>query len=106
MELQGKKLGILISAPPENPNFRHGLLLAARAMERQVSVYLYCIDDAVRGLDDPLLRQLRENGINLHACAFAADRHRIPRTGQALFSGLSIVHDLCSATDRFVSFNA
>ena len=105
MAFRGKKLGLLISVPPEHPNFNHGVRLAETALARGVTVYLYCIDDAVQGLHDPRLQRLKASGLNLFACAYGA-QHRSIRVGeQATFGGLAIVSDVIAGTDRFVSFN-
>lgn len=103
--LRGKKLGVLLSTRPEHASFDHGVRLAEIALAAGVDVYLYCIDDAVHGLDDPRLQALRPAGLKLYACADAAQRRHIPRMDQAVFAGLAVVSDLLSATDRFVSFN-
>jgi DsrE/DsrF-like family len=100
-----KKLGLLISVGPEDANFRHGLHLAECALNRGNSVYLYCIDEAVRGLADSQLQTLKARGLNLFACAYGAQRRHIPPTDLATFSGLAMLSDLMAATDRFVSFN-
>ena len=102
MSLQGKKLGLLISAAPDHPNFRHGVRMAEAAVRRGVNVYLYCIDEAVRGLDDPQLHGLKTQGLNLFACAYGAQRRNIPLSQAATFAGLTIVSDLIAGTDRFV----
>ena len=105
MTQAGKKLGILVSVSPAHPNFLHGLCLAEAAMERGVSVYLYCIDEAVTGLGEARLQVLQARGASLYACAYAAQRRNIPMTDQATFSGLTMVNEIIAATDRFVSFN-
>ena len=105
MTLRGKKLGILLSTRPGTANFRHGLHFAEAALNDQVTVYLYCIDDAVWGVGDPELQALKARGLHLFACAYAARRRNLPLTDQATFAGLSVVSDLIAGTDRFVSFN-
>lgn len=105
MSLHGKKLGVLLSASPDQPNFERGVKLAETALEQGVTVYLYFIDEAVLGLEDPRIHNLKERGMNLFACAYAAQRRRLPIGDQATFAGLSIVHDLIANTDRFISFN-
>jgi sulfur relay (sulfurtransferase) complex TusBCD TusD component (DsrE family) len=103
--LRGKKLGILLSTLPGQPAFKHGLALAEAAMSEGVDVYLYCIDDAVRGLEEPGLQSLAARGLKLFACAYAANRRNLPLAGAATFAGLGVVSDLIAGTDRFVSFN-
>ena len=105
MNLRGKKLGILISVPPGQPGFRHGIGLAATARAAGVEVYLYCIDQAVAGLEAPELQALKNDGLKLYACAFGAQRLDLPLRDQAVFAGLTVVSELIASTDRFVSFN-
>jgi hypothetical protein len=104
--LRGRKLGILISAKPDHPNFRHGIRLAATALKAGVDVYLYCIDDAVPGVGDPELQELKvSGGLKLFACAYGAQKRSLPINDLAHFAGLTVVSDLIASTDRFVSFN-
>ena len=106
MALAGKKLGLLVSAPPNHPNFHHGLQLAQAALNEGLRVYLYCIDQAVTGLSDPRLQSLKPAGLNLSACAFAAERYGVPLNDLATFSGLGALSGIITATDRFICLNA
>lgn len=105
MDITGKKLGVLLCAPPGHPNFRHALSLAQAALKKGVRVYLYCMDDAVAGLKDPQFEVLRDSGANLYACAYGAQRRNIELSGAATFSGLGKLSELMAGTDRFVCFN-
>jgi sulfur relay (sulfurtransferase) complex TusBCD TusD component (DsrE family) len=105
VQLSGKKLGVLLSTSPDNAKFRHGLRLAEAALKRGVLVYVYCIDEAVYGVADPALQALKSDGLKLFACAYAARERNLPISDLAAFSGLTIVSDLISSTDRFVAFN-
>lgn len=105
MELRGKKLGVLISCAPTEPGFRHGIQVAAAAVARGVNVYLYCIDDAVRGVNDPALQQLKTDGVSLYACAYGAHKRSLPLSNDATFAGLTVVNDIIAGTDRFLCFN-
>ena len=105
MLLANKKLGVLISVAPDHANFTHGVCLAKAALAHGVDVYLYCIDGAVQGLDDPRLHKLKADGLKLFACAYGAQRRNVPMSEQATFSGLSILNDVIACADRFVSFN-
>jgi hypothetical protein len=105
MDLRGKKLGLLLSTGPEHPNFHHGVRLAQTALGRGVDVYLYCIDEAVRGMDDPRLKSLAARGLKLFACAYGAQQRDLPSAGEPVLAGLSVVSDLMASTDRFLSFN-
>jgi sulfur relay (sulfurtransferase) complex TusBCD TusD component (DsrE family) len=105
MDLHGKKLGILLSTQPGQASFNHGLRLAETALAEGVDVYLYCIDEAVRGIDSPRLQALKHRGLKLFACAYGAQRRHLPISDKAVFAGLTVVSDLMAATDRFVCFN-
>jgi sulfur relay (sulfurtransferase) complex TusBCD TusD component (DsrE family) len=105
MSLRGKKLGLLLSTAPGQPGFQHGLALAEKALDEGLQVYLYCVDDAVRGVDAPPLQSLAARGLKLYACAYAAQRRGMPVSNNATFGGLALLSDLMAASDRFVSFN-
>ncbi len=105
MSLRGKKLGLLLSTSPAQPGFQHGLRLAQAALEEGVEVFLYCVDEAVRGVEDPLLQTLAARGLKLYVCAYGAQRRGLGRNPQATYAGLALLSDLISAADRFVSFN-
>ena len=105
MSLRGKKLGILLSTAPNQPAFQHGLRLAEAALEEGVEVYLDCVDEAVRGLAEPLLQALTARGLKLFACAYGVQRRQIQRNEQAALAGLASLSDVMAATDRFLSFN-
>jgi sulfur relay (sulfurtransferase) complex TusBCD TusD component (DsrE family) len=105
MSLRGKKLGLLFSTKPDQPGFLHGLGLAEAAMDEGVDVYVYCIDDAVHGIEETRLQSLAARGLKLYACAYGAHRRGLPVTDKAIFAGLAVLSDLMTATDRFLSFN-
>ena len=103
--LHGKKLGILVSAAPSEPGFRHGLRLAETAVERGVEVYLYCVDEAVRGAEAAELQALAKHGLKLYVCAYGGQKRNVPRNAETHYAGLALLSDLVAAVDRFVSFN-
>jgi len=105
MSLHGKKLGVLISTKPEHPNFERGLKLVETALAEGVDVYLYCIDEAVAGVNAERVQTLKTRGLKLYACAYGAHRRGFPLSDKATFAGLTVVNDLIASTDRFVSFN-
>ena len=74
-------------------------------MSQGVDVYLYCIDDAVKGVESAEMQQLKNTGLKLYACAYGAHRRNYPLSDKAMFAGLTVVNDLITGTDRFVSFN-
>lgn len=100
-----QKLGIMISAAPEAAKFAHGLGLAEAGLKAGCAVYLYCIDEAVAGLPDRRVAELRKAGAHLFACAYSLQQRNLQEDGGATLSGLTILSDLIASTDRFVSFN-
>src|SRR5579863_9899964 len=102
MPLRGKKLCVLLSAPPDCAGFQHGLGVAEAAVDAGVEVYLYCIDDGVRGLLEPRLRSLVSRGLKLYGCAYSARQRRLPIDDKSNWAGLALLSDLISATDRTV----
>ena len=105
MSLPAKKLGILLSTSPAHPDFQRGMKVAATALEAGTKVYLYCIDEAVAGVGDAALQSLRDRGLILYACAYAAHRRGLPVNDLATYAGLGMLGDLLAATDEFPSFN-
>ena len=107
MDLERKKLGIMLSTAPEHPNLRAALGLSEAALARGASVYLYLIDDGVRALDDPGVRALPERGAKLFVCAYGCQKRRIPLkdADTVTYCGLVVLTDLINGTDRFISFN-
>lgn len=103
--MSGRKLGILLSCKPSEPNFVHGVRTAGAALDLGADVYLYCIDDAVPGVGDAGLQALKARGLKLYACAYGAHKRDYPLNDLATFAGLTVVSDLISGTDRFLSFN-
>lgn len=79
--------------------------LAEKALAEGVDVYLYCIDDAVSGVEKPEVQSLKARGLKLYACAYGAHRRNYPLSDKAVFAGLTVVNDIIAGTDRFVSFN-
>jgi sulfur relay (sulfurtransferase) complex TusBCD TusD component (DsrE family) len=105
MSLRGKKLGLLLSTSPGQPGFQHGLCLAEAALEKGVDVYLYCVDDGVRGLDEPRLQSLAARGLKLYVCAYGSQWRGLGPGPNVTYAGLALLSDVMAATDRFVSFN-
>ena len=102
--LAGKKLGVLLSTPPEHPNFKPAVALMQAALDANVRVYLYCIDDGVHAVLAPEIQKIKERGASLFGCAYGAHRRHIAVDDSAAWSGLTILADVVGSTDRFVSF--
>ncbi|HEY5648336.1 MAG TPA: DsrE family protein [Nitrospiria bacterium] len=100
-----KKLGLLLSTAPENPNLETVVRLSTAALEQNHQVYLYLIDEGTLAMGDPRLDQLIGEGLKLFVCAYGAEKHRTPLHGKATPCGLVVLSDLIKACDPFLSFN-
>ena len=107
MDLARKKLGLMLSTPPDHPNLETAVGLSRAAIERGVDLYLYLIDDAVRALDDPRVRALPARGARLFVCAYGCQKRRIPLQDMegVTYCGLVVLTDVVNGTDRFVALN-
>lgn len=103
--MEKKKLGILLSTPPEDKNLTTVSSLANEALRQGVDTYLYLVDEGVRNLDRPEMERLRQNGVKLFLCAYGAQRRGIPTSDKAVFCGLAVLSDLVKGCDHFVTFN-
>lgn len=100
-----RKLGLLLSTPPENPNLETVVRLSETAIKENHQVYLYLIDEGTKTMGDPRLDQLIKKGLKLFVCAYGAEKHRTPLHGKATPCGLVVLSDLIKACDPFLSFN-
>jgi sulfur relay (sulfurtransferase) complex TusBCD TusD component (DsrE family) len=101
---RNQKLGILLSAGPDAPGFRHAIKLAETALAEGVEVLLYCVDEAVLGANESTLQVLTKRGLKLYVCAYGGQRRGLPRDSDTHYAGLALLSDLVAAADRFVSF--
>ena len=104
MNLRGKKLGLMVSSAPEAKSFDCAYQLAKTALAEGLQVYLYYMDEGVKGVRDKRVQALKAKGAQLFACAYSAQRREIAIDDSAVFSGLATVSDIMGGTDRFLSF--
>jgi len=102
---QNKKLGLLVSTPPQHPNLETVIRLTETALTENNQVYLYLIDEGTLTMGDPRLDRLIEQGLKLFVCAYGAERHHVPLSGKATPCGLVVLSDLVKGCDQFLSFN-
>ena len=104
-DLRGRKLGILLSTKPENPNLDTCLALSRAALDRGTDLYLYLVDDGVINIDDDRVLELGRRGGKLFVCAYGCQRRRLPITDKATYCGLVVLTDLINGCERFVALN-
>ncbi len=106
--LAGKKLGLLLSTAPENPNAETVYQLSKTALANRVDTYLYFIDEGVINLKDERFTTLAKEGLKLFVCAYGCQQHNISTDGygkEVTFCGLVILSNIIDGCDRFLAFN-
>jgi sulfur relay (sulfurtransferase) complex TusBCD TusD component (DsrE family) len=103
--MHGKKLGILLSTPPEAPDLETVVGLSKAALAQGVEVYLYLLDDGVLSIDHQDINALLTQGVKLFCCAYAAQKRNIPRSDKAVFGGLFVLSTLLNTCDQCIAFN-
>ena len=105
MSTARRKTCALVLCAPGTPAFATAKKYLESELRQKHEAYAYLLDDAVTGVSDPLLQQLRVRGLRLYACGYGAQRRGLPTGHEAIFSGLGMLHDLILHTDEFRSFN-
>jgi sulfur relay (sulfurtransferase) complex TusBCD TusD component (DsrE family) len=103
-----KKLGVLLSTPPEHPHIETVSRLCEAAVVGGYDVFLYLIDEGVRNVRDTRLRSLASSGAKLFVCAYGCQQHHVPTEGlepDTSLCGLVILSNMVRGCDRFVAFN-
>jgi len=106
--LTGKKLGLLLSTPPSHHNADVVAGLSREALQAQVSVYLYLIDEGVKNLANPKILDLASAGVKLSVCAYGCQQHKVSTEGYGqdiTFCGLVVLSQIIAGCDRFIAFN-
>ena len=106
--LEGKKLGLLLSTPPSHPNAETVSQLSKTAQQAKVQVYLYLIDEGVKNLENPIIRELTHSGVKLSVCAYGCQQHKVSTEGygqDVTFCGLVVLSQIVSGCDQFIAFN-
>jgi len=106
--IEGKKLGILLSTSPDHPNANTVAQLSRTAQKAKVQVYLYLIDEGVKNLENPIIRELTDSGVKMNVCAYGCQQHRVSTDGygpEVTFCGLVVLSQMVTGCDQFVAFN-
>jgi sulfur relay (sulfurtransferase) complex TusBCD TusD component (DsrE family) len=100
-----KKLGVLLSTPPDNKNLGTVISLIKEAVLQEITVYLYFIDDGVLNIGLPEINALADSGVHLFACAYGAGRRGVAQNDKVVFAGLVVLADIIKGCDKFLSFD-
>jgi hypothetical protein len=103
--MERKKLGMMLSTPPEQANLKTVIKLSKTALDKGHEVYLYLIDEGTKNLKDEQLKELKLRGLRLFVCAYGGQRFGIEPSDDAVFCGLVVLSDLVKGCNQFISFN-
>ena len=98
----------MLSTPPNHPSIHHVFYLCRAALEAQVTVFLYLIDEGVRNLNDPQLVALSRQGVKLFVCAYGCQQHGVSTkelSPEISLCGLVVLSNIINGCDRFLAFN-
>jgi hypothetical protein len=98
------KHGILFSSSLDS-RIRELREIVVQAIASKEDVGVYFIDDGVAALK--AVQALRTENVKFYACAFAAQKRKIPiDPEQAVFGGLGILMTLISSSEKFTALSA
>ncbi len=106
--MENRKLGILLSTAPSNPNIETVIGLCTAALHKEIAVFLYLIDEGVHAVKDHRLVRLSDKGLKVYACAYGCQQHGIPTSTvhpAISLCGLVVLSNIVNACDRFLAFN-
>ncbi|MDZ4789582.1 MAG: hypothetical protein SH807_11650 [Blastochloris sp.] len=98
------KVGLLLSTS-DSASFARFIHQAQSLHVKGHTLYAYLIHTAVLCWNLPELIRLQQQGLHLHLCSLAAEKHHIPANEQAIFCGLGTLASLIQHTDIFHSFS-
>ncbi|MBT5928040.1 MAG: DsrE family protein [Verrucomicrobia bacterium] len=102
---KGESIGVLIKSTPGSPSFKRGWVLIRMALESGVQVYIYLLDEAVRGVWNTDISSVLKLGGKISVCAFALEQRGIDCHEEMIPSGLTMMSDVLLQSDRAFIFN-
>jgi|GEM_PF-261584 len=96
-------VGRLFILPPGHERFHRGIDELEKFLCAGHPCYAYLLDDAVLGTKLPEVQRLRDMGLHLTACAFAALQRKIPLNDDAVYGGLVLLADILERCDDFAA---
>ena len=102
-----RKLGLLLSTPPSDPSVNTVLRLSDAALRQGIDVYLYLIDEGVKGLTDTRYGDLVQAGVKMSVCAYGCQQYGVSTKDinpKISLSGLVVLSGIIDGCDRFLAF--
>jgi sulfur relay (sulfurtransferase) complex TusBCD TusD component (DsrE family) len=105
--MRAQKLGLLLSTAPTNKNIDTVVQLSEAALRQGIEVYLYLIDEGVKGFTDARFGRLLDGGVKMSVCAYGCQQHGVSTQhvdSRVSLSGLVVLSGIIDACDRFLAF--
>lgn len=105
--MSSKKLGLLLSVPPAHKSVATVHRLSRAALQRNIEVYLYLIDEGVKNIFDARYQDLATDGVKLFACAYGCQQYHVSTEGihsRISLCGLVVLSGIIDACDQFLAF--
>lgn len=105
--MASRKLGLLLSTPPSHPSVDTVLGLTNAALRQGIDVYLYLIDEGVKGLTDSRYSDVVQAGVKMSVCAYGCQQHGVSTKDinpKISLSGLVVLSGIIDGCDRFLAF--
>ena len=105
--MPSRKLGLLLSTAPKDKTIDTVVRLAEAAIRQGIEVYLYLIDEGVKGFKDTRFIRLLDGGVKMSVCAYGCQQHGVSTQevdSRVSLSGLVVLSGIIDACDRFLAF--
>ena len=105
--MPSRKLGLLLSTAPTHGSIEIVVRLAEAALKQGVEVYLYLIDEGVKGFTDARFGRLLDGGVKMSVCAYGCQQHGVSTErvdSRVSLSGLVVLSGIIDRCDRFLAF--
>jgi sulfur relay (sulfurtransferase) complex TusBCD TusD component (DsrE family) len=105
--MPSQKLGLLLSTAPTNKNIETVARVSEAALRQGIEVYLYLIDEGVKGFTDARFSRLLDGGVKMSVCAYGCQQHGVSTQhvdSRISLSGLVVLSGIIDGCDRFLAF--
>lgn len=101
----GATVGLLVHALPDGPSFKHAIQVARTALKASCEVFLYLLDEAVEGGNEPAVQALIQKGVKVSACGFAMENRQVDCPEDICPAGLTTLSDILFYSDVVSVYN-
>jgi sulfur relay (sulfurtransferase) complex TusBCD TusD component (DsrE family) len=97
----------MLSTAPTDKSIETVVCLAEAAVRQGIEVYLYLIDEGVKGFMDTRFTRLLDGGVKMSVCAYGCQQHGVSTQhvdSRVSLSGLVVLSSIIDGCDRFLAF--